>query len=78
MINYGATGVYGGEQNPADTNQLKFKFNIGTDEIREIVSHLNKDPFNENFTLVSQFNLIFGVLIRSLIIDLIEEKRLSW
>jgi len=46
-------------QNNASATQkpLKFKFNIGTDEIREIVASLNKDPFNENFNLVRSSRL---------------------
>lgn len=31
---------------------LKFKFNIGTEELREIIGILNRKPFELNFTLV--------------------------
>lgn len=53
-MNFGGAGVYSGEQRPEEKNELKFKFNIGTDEIREMVGNLNKEPFNENFTLVKK------------------------
>jgi hypothetical protein len=33
---------------------LKFKFNIGTEELREIIGILNRKPFELNFTLVSR------------------------
>jgi intraflagellar transport protein 81 len=38
------------EEAPAE---MRFKFNIGTEELREIIGWLNKKPFELNFTLVS-------------------------
>lgn len=33
--------------------ETKFKFNVGTEELREIIGWLNRKPFENNFTLVS-------------------------
>jgi hypothetical protein len=38
--------------NQDGAQDLKFKFNIGTEELREIIAILNRKPFELNFTLV--------------------------
>lgn len=40
-------------QDDEEYYETKFKFNIGTEELREIIGWLNRKPFDNNFTLVS-------------------------
>jgi len=39
--------------NNNNDGKLKFKFNIGIEEIRELIDLVNRKPFEENMTLVS-------------------------
>lgn len=52
-MNYGQQQQYGAPDEEMAPPDLKFKFNIGTQEIREIVAVLNQEPFNESFTMVN-------------------------
>ena len=52
MMNYEDDQKYDEQQNDQGID-LKFKFNIGTQEIREIVAVLNQEPFSESFTMVN-------------------------
>jgi intraflagellar transport protein 81 len=40
-------------QDDEEYYETKFKFNVGTEELREIIGWLNRKPFDNNFTLVS-------------------------
>ena len=56
--NYGSNYQNGATEKNENLNskeavKLKFKFNIGIEEIRELIDLLNRKPFDENLTLVS-------------------------
>jgi len=54
--NYNDQGFGNQQMRNANNNndgKLKFKFNIGIEEIRELIDLVNRKPFEENMTLVS-------------------------
>lgn len=48
-----------GQHGGVGDSETIFKFNIGHEEIREMVAILNKEPFNENYNMVSVHPSLF-------------------
>lgn len=52
-MEYDKDQQYDNQEDNQGSSGLKFKFNVGTQEIREIVAVLNQEPFKESFTMVN-------------------------